>query len=183
MPTKTILTPIIASALLATSFFARAQSNDAPAPPPVAVDDFKSEPVNAPGGTKPWLRLLAAFTSRPEWADGIAIYYDILVRKGEDYRVLSGTARYSNVKRGRHSAVLYMSPSAVERFGAPIAAVITAGYQGEMTEPHKWTASGQSAPSDWSTQYERYANQLQPIYLTPFVASEYGRFPDAIAAQ
>jgi len=180
---RIILLPMLASVLLTLPFAGRAQDDAAPEPPPVIIDDFKAEPVNAPGGTKPWLRMLAVFTSSPSWADGIAVYYDILVRQGENYRVLSGTARYSNVKRGRHSAVLYMSPSAVERFGAPIAAVITAGYQGEMTEPHKWTAPGQSAPSDWSTNYERYANQLQPIYLTPFVASEYGRFPDAIAAQ
>jgi len=180
---RSIFLPLSASLLLSLPLAGRAQDPAAPEPPPVAIDDFKAEPVNAPGGAKPWLRLLAAFSSRPDWADGIAIYYDILVRKGEDYRVLNGTARYSNVKRGRHSAVLYMSPSAVERFGAPVAALIGIGYNDELFETFKWTAPNSSAPEGWSTSFERYANQLQPIYLTPFVATEYGRFPDAIAAQ
>lgn len=150
---------------------------------PVEVTAVKVEPANAPGGTKPWLRLMAGFTSRPAWADGIAFFYDVLLEKNGDYRVLNGTARYSNVKQGNHAAVLYLSPSAVERFGAPVAAKVRVGYDDEVTQTFDWEASGKSAPEGWNTKFQRYPNQLQPIYLTPFVATEYGKYPDAIASQ
>jgi hypothetical protein len=97
--------------------------------------------------------------------------------------VLSGTVRYSNVKAGSHNAVLYMSPSAVARFGAPVAAQVGVGYNDELIESFEWNAPGAKAPDGWSTQYERYADQLMPIYLTPFVASEYGKYPDVMASR
>lgn len=153
-----------------------------PPPPPVEVKEFKAEPASAPGGGA-WLRLLAPFRSAPAWADGIAFYYDILVQKGDQYRVLSGTARYSNVKAGSHAAVLYMSPSAVARFGAPVAAQVGVGFNDELIESFKWDAPGSKAPDGWSTQYQRYSDQLMPIYLTPFVASEYGKYPDVMVSR
>lgn len=97
--------------------------------------------------------------------------------------MLSGTARYSNVKAGSHAAVLYISPSAVARFGAPIAAQVGVGYNDEMAQTFKWSAPGSSPPQDWATQYQRYSDQLLPIYLTPFVASEYGKYPDPMAVR
>ena len=158
---------------------APAEAEKAP-PPDIELTKFRPESASAAGGAKPWVRLLADFNCRPSWADGIAFYYDVLVQQGENYRVLSGTARYSNVKRGRHTAVLYMSPSAVERFGAPVAAIVRASYKDEPASEIAWEAEGRSAPTGWDKQFQRYPNQLTPIVLTPFVATEYGKYPDAL---
>lgn len=181
MKVSALLLPSLALLLGASTCLCQAPAASPP-PPPVVVGDFKAEPANAPGGGA-WLRLLAPFRSSPSWADGIVFYYDVLVQKGDQYRVLSGTARYSNVKAGSHSAVLYMSPSAVARFGAPVAARVGVGYKDELIESFKWNAPGSKAPEGWSTQYERYADQLMPIYLTPFVATEYGKYPDIMASR
>jgi hypothetical protein len=151
--------------------------------PEIEVTKFRVEPAQAPGGGKPWLRLLADFSSAPAWADGIAFYYDVLLVKGSDYRVISGTARYSNVKRGNHSAVLYMSPGAVERFGAPVAANVRTSYKDESSGEISWSEPGKAAPDGWAKQFQRYPNQLLPISLTPFVATEYGKYPDAIVTR
>jgi len=149
-------------------------------PVEIQVNKFRVEAVAPPGGGKPWARLLADFSSQPAWADGIAFYYDILVAKGEDMRVLSGTARYSNVKRGNHSAVLYMSPSAVERFGVPVAAFVRSSYKDEPSGELEWKSpeGGSRAPQGWERQVQRYPGQLMPISFTPFVATEYGKYPD-----
>lgn len=180
---NTIKIAIVLLASLLATYPASGQSPaSSPPPPPIQVRDFKPEAANAPGGGT-WVRLLAAFRSLPAWADGLAFFYDILVEKDGQYRVLSGTARYSNVKAGNHTAVLFMSPSAVARFGAPVAAQIGVGYNDEVVESFKWSAPNSGAPEGWATQYERYADQLQPIYLTPFVASEYGKYPDAMASR
>jgi len=112
MKTTTLRIALFALVLPVSTGLAQAPSPTPP--PPVEVKDFKPEPANAPGGGS-WIRLLAPFRSTPAWADGIAFYYDILVQKGDQYRVLSGTARYSNVKSGSHASVLYMSPSAEPR--------------------------------------------------------------------
>jgi hypothetical protein len=181
MKTTALLLPSLALLLGASTCLCQAPAASPP-PPPVVVADFKAEPANAPGGGA-WLRLLAPFRSSPSWADGIVFYYDVLVQKGDQYRVLSGTARYSNVKAGSHSAVLYMSPSAVARFGAPVAAQVGVGYKDELIESFKWNAPGSKAPEGWSTQYERYSDQLMPIYLTPFVATEYGKYPDIMVSR
>ncbi|MFZ4484576.1 MAG: hypothetical protein ACOYOL_11425 [Chthoniobacterales bacterium] len=168
--------------LLISGVSSRAQTPAPTPPPPVAIEEFKVESAPAPGGGT-WLRLLAPFRTSPKWADGIAFYYDVLVEKDGQFRVLSGTARYANVKAGRQAAVLYMSPSAAERFGVPIAAEIRVGYNDEVVQSFKWEAPGKKAPEGWGTQFQRYPNLIQPIYLTPFVATEYGKYPDAISSQ
>jgi len=181
MKTETFLFAVLAGWLGHSNGFCQAPAASTP-PPPVVVSEFKAEPANAPGGGA-WLRLLVLFRSSPPWADGIAFYYDVLVQQGDQYRVLSGTVRYSNVKAGSHAAVLYLSPSAMARFGAPVAAQIGVGYKDEVIESFKWKAPGLKAPDQWTTQFERYADQLMPIYLTPFVASEYGKYPDVMVTR
>ena len=182
---KISLLPALVLFIVVCGLPVRAQKPAEPAEPPasVSIGEFKPEPVTGPGGGGSWLRLLTSFRSTPAWADGIAFYYDILVQKDGQYRVLSGTARYSNVKAGSHSAVLYMSPSAAARFGAPIAAKVGVGYADEVVQSFDWTAPGASPPKDWSTQYQRYSEQLLPIFLTPFVATEYGKYPDPMAVR
>ena len=149
-------------------------------PDEIQVSKFRVEAAAPPGGGKPWGRLLADFSSQPAWADGIVFYYDVLVAKGEEMRVLSGAARYTNVKRGNHSAVLYMSPSAVERFGSPIAALIRTSYKDDSSGQLEWKSpeGGSRAPQGWERQVQRYPGQLMPISFTPFVATEYGKYPD-----
>lgn len=172
-------------AAIATFALASAAQTQTPAPkeqppPDIELTKFRLESASAAGGAKSWTRLLADFNCRPDWADGITFYYDVLVQQGESYRVLSGTARYSNVKRGRHTSVLYMSPNAVERFGTPVAAIVRASYKDEPTSEIDWEAEGRSAPDGWNKQFQRYPSQLMPIVLTPFVATEYGKYPDAL---
>jgi hypothetical protein len=165
------------------TYAALAQPAPKPTPQPkpeIDVVKFRVEQAQAPGGGKAWLRLLADFASAPAWADGITFYYDVLLLAGSDYRVVSGTARYSNVKRGNHSAVLYMSPSAAERFGVPVAATVRSGYKDIPSGEVSWTEPGKNPPNDWAKTFQRYPNQLVPIYLTPFVATEYGKYPDVI---
>lgn len=177
---KTATLLALAVAILTAAPRAQAPAVPEAPPPDIELTKFRIEQVPAAGGTKPWLRLLADFNARPDWADGVAFYYDILVQQGEQVRVLSGTARYSNVKRGRHSAVLYMSPNAAERFGTPVAAVVRASYRDEQASEVIWEGEGRSAPEGWDKKFQRYPDQLMPIVLTPFVATEYGKYPDAL---
>jgi len=159
---------------------AQAPAAEEEAAPDIEITRFRIEQASVAGSEKPWLRLLVDFNSRPGWADGIVFYYDVLVQAGGDLRVLSGVARYGNVKRGRHAAVLYVSPSTAERYGLPVAAQIAVGYNDELGEVFTWSAPGQNFSEGWATQYRRYPNQLMPITLTPFVATEYGKYPDAL---
>jgi hypothetical protein len=180
------LTPKICALFFLATSLAFAQPAPSPSPqskPEIDITKFRVEQAQAPGGGKAWLRLLADFSSAPAWADGITFYYDVLLTKGSDYRVISGTARYSNVKRGNHSAVLYMSPSAVERFGAPVAANVRSSYKDQPSGEISWSEPGKSPPDGWAKQFQRYPNQLLPITLTPFVATEYGKYPDAMVAR
>ncbi len=171
----------LATILMASSARAQAPAPEGrEAPPEIEIRSFAVQPANVAGGDKPWLRLLANFVSRPTWADGIVFYYDILLESNGEYRVLSGAARYSNVKRGSHSAVMFMSPSSVERFGSPVAAVVRSGYKDDLSGEITWEAQGKNAPDNWVEQFQRYPNQLLPITSTPFVATEYGKYPDAI---
>lgn len=174
----------LALLLVSSSLFS--QTSPAPKPeekPEIEPTKFRVEQAQASGGGKSWLRLLTDFSSNPAWADGIAFYYDVLLSQGSDYRVVSGTARYANVKRGNHTAVLYMSPGAVERFGTPVAAKVRSSYKDLPSGEISWSEPGKAPPDNWDKQFQRYPNQLLSITLTPFVATEYGRYPDAMVAR
>lgn len=185
MPRPTYLGVLVTLLLVSTGLTqAPTPSSQAQEPPPeIEIREFVVQPATVAGGDKSWLRLLAKFVSRPAWADGIVFYYDVLLEANGQYRVLSGAARYSNVKKGSHAAVMYMSPSSAERFGAPVAAIVRSGYKDDLSGEITWEAPGKSAPDNWVEKFQRYPNQLLPITSTPFVATEYGKYPDAILTQ
>lgn len=166
----------IAFALVLIAASGRAQAPEAE-PPPVTIEDFKVESAPAQGGGA-WLRLLTSFRSVPRWADGMTFSYSVLVERDGQYRVLTGMARYVNVKGGRSTAVLYMSPSTAERFGSPVAAQVAVTFSDEVLQTFSWKLPGREVPDDWATQFQRFPNLILPIHYTPFVATEYGKYPD-----
>lgn len=169
---------IAAVTFLSWSGVVFAQEPSPPPKPPIEVTDVKIESASVAGSSKPWLRLLASFVSRPNWADGVVFYFDVLVEKDGQYRTLSGTTGYSNVKRGQHAAGVYLSPSSFERFGSPVAVSVQVAYGDEELAPFLWESPGKTSPSNWIKTTQRFPNQLMPINLTPFVATEYGKYPD-----
>ena len=148
--------------------------------PPIQITKFNIETDAAQGGGGKWSKLIATFSSSPEWADGLVFNYEVLVQAEDRFRVLTGLVRYANVPKGISEAVLYLSPSATKRFGAPVAATIGAFYNDQESSVFKWT-TGQKLPEGWNLKYNKYNGVLLNIMYTPWIASDYGRYPDLMA--
>ena len=104
-------------------FIVSAQAQQPSATPKqISIQNVTFESAALPGGSRPWIKVVATFQSTIRWADGIVFSYTILLSAGEQHRVLPGTVRYANVKGGNNRAVMYISPNTAERFGAPVAA-------------------------------------------------------------
>lgn len=169
-------------ALLSFSVVCQAQV-DTNAPPAVQITKFDIETDTASGGGGKWSKLIVTFSSLPEWADGLVFNYEVLVRAEERFRVLSGIVRYANVPKGVNSAVMYLSPSATKRFGEPVAATVGAFYNDQEASAFKWSSSAQKLPEGWNLKYDKYNGVLLNIMYTPWLASDYGRFPDLMVIQ
>ncbi|MBX7157893.1 MAG: hypothetical protein K1X66_05870 [Verrucomicrobiae bacterium] len=159
--------------------FAQVDTN---APPAVKMTKFNIETEAAQGGGGKWSKLITTFSSLPEWADGLVFNYEVLVQVEDRFRVLTGLVRYANVPKGINEAVLYLSPSATKRFGIPVAVTVGAFYNDQEVDVFKWS-SGTKIPDGWNLKYNTYNGVLLNIMYTPWIASDYGRYPDLMAMQ
>src|SRR5690242_5161769 len=134
MPTKPLafLFFILISAFATSGLFAQ-QPGATPTQVKIQGVTFESA---AAGGNRQWIKVVANFQSVPPWADGIMFSYSVLLGAGDQFRVLPGTLRYANVKRGPNRAVMYISPNTVERFGAPLAVHIRAYYKDDVADDY-----------------------------------------------
>jgi hypothetical protein len=154
----------------------------APTPKEVKIQSITVEPATMSGSNRTWLRVVAQFQTRPQWADGIVFSYTVLLGANNQYRILPGIVRYANVKGGLNRAVMYISPNTAERFGQPLAAHIKAFYKEELVDESTFKGA-QAVPPNWETQYNKYSGLLLTVINTPWVISDYSNSPDIFATQ
>lgn len=77
-----------------------------------------------------WVQITVKFDTVPEWIDLLTVEYQVLalVKQGgqRQYSLYKQTVEYADVERGRdHQSAVLIAPSAVKRFGVPVAAHVT----------------------------------------------------------
>lgn len=107
-------------------------------------------------GSKPareWGRLQAEYDSYPEWIDEMTVtfYAMSLNEDGErNYSLYRRDVRYMDIKEDReHLAVVYIRPSALERYGEIVAVAVEFVIDGEIVAVDADSTMGKSLPSDW----------------------------------
>lgn len=176
---KSIPTTLLALLTLAAAW-ASAQPTPASTPGAdiqILAVDFLKEP--APGGGKPWGKIVIKFLTRPAWSDGLVLGGKVLVEKDGASEIITGSVTYLNVPTGNHTGILYLSPGNLERFGEPVVMEINA-TMGDSSPTVFQTKPKGKVDKDWTSQFN-YRAGLLPVFQTPFVATETGRGPDYLS--
>ena len=153
-----------------------------PAKGPFGIEavEFRKEPL--PGSDKPWGKILISFTNQREWADGVALTVLALVEKKEgentQREILRGSTLYTNVSKGKNMGVVYIAPGTLARFGSPIIIQVNGAMGEEGSATFSTKPAGKVDPN-WPSQHN-VRSGLLPIFQTPWVAIESGKYPDIV---
>lgn len=182
---KKYLAASLAVTLLAAHAAFSQETGEAQTPekPPAEITDIRIE--NAGGAGAPWTKVLVDFRCRPKWIDGLQVAMTVLVGDGTEERpfvILSGMARYINVPRGSSTGVLFISPNTTKRYGGVTAAEASIYVNDQVVSTFDYKGSGR-APQDWQAVYDRRDGALLPIVATPWVVTEYDKYPDSILSR
>lgn len=99
----------------------------------------RAKSVDSRTNAKPreWGVFDVTFQTAPEWIDGLTITYTVVLQnpkaeKGEQVSLFQTTVEYPDVARGNdHRAGVVLKPTALERFGLPVAFAVQLFVNGE----------------------------------------------------
>jgi hypothetical protein len=105
----------------------------------VKTPEFRT---SMPGGTKPpqeWVEIKTTFDTEPEWIEDLVFQYYVLVYNRKEaktpYSFIQATVRYGDVEQGRgHYSTMYIPPSAVKRYGYPVALGVEISINGKLVD-------------------------------------------------
>jgi len=112
-------------------------------------------------GRRQWLQVSSEFDTSPEWMDEVTLTFYVVLRANarnlaegaNPNNMFTGTVTYVNVKRGRHTATMFLDPNTFERFGTPQAVAVVFNVGGRQ-------AGGDVQPR--STQESRWWTTMPP---------------------
>ncbi|GAB4171426.1 MAG: hypothetical protein Fur0032_10620 [Terrimicrobiaceae bacterium] len=155
-----------------------AQTPPAQVASPIQIESVRVEPATLPGSSLRWAKLIAEFSTTEPWLDGVVFSATALLGEGESARLVTGNVRYSNIPKGRHSAILYLSPRAAARFGSPELVQFTAFHRDMEASQMTWkNPSAGSLPENWQS-LNVYPNVLVNVTRTPWILVDYDKTPD-----
>lgn len=111
-----------------------------------------------------WMRVFIQFTSEPDWASEIRFDCHVLLREGQEDRMLTGSVTCVDVPRGRNRAVcLYVPPNTLERYGGSARAfAVECNYRGAVVSDY-------SQPRRrWWEEHSGISNAMVTWFYTPF---------------
>lgn len=150
--------------------------------PEVTIGDIRIDQARLPGSKLSWAKIVIGFTSQQKWADGILLSVQALLDDKSQQRIVSGVVRYGNVPEGKQTAVFYLSPRTVTRFGSPIAIKVAAFYKDKEAGTKNWTDGKSVVPQSWDS-LNVYPGILLNVMQTPWLMIDYEQSPDVIAIQ
>lgn len=105
-----------------------------------------------------WARISVVYDTAPDWVDELTFRYYVLCSKTEKgktrYSFYRETIRYGDIEKGReHVSALFIHPSAVKRYGPPVAAAVEISLDGQVVAVDSDVDQGMSSrlPPDWWT--------------------------------
>jgi len=175
--------------LLLTPWLAGAQpATNAPAAPaeasPVTFQEIRVTSASPSSAGPAWGKILLDFEVRDAWLDGLQFAVKALVGDGtpaKPFSVLMGNVRYFNIPQGKNSAVLYVSPNTLKRFGGLNAVQADIYFQDRVAGTKSWFGGkGPKPPENWGKQFPQKSGAPLPISATPWVSIEYDKYPDLL---
>lgn len=113
--------------------------------------------TDAAGGLKPpgqWVQITVYYDTEPEWVDELLFRYYVLTENTEDgqkkYSLFRNTVTYVDIERGRnHMSTVFLRPSAIKRYGKPVAIGVEVVYQGKVVDEKTEKAIGTLPDGKW----------------------------------
>jgi len=163
-------------------------TTNAPTPPvestPVKFQEIRVTSAAPSTSASAWGKVLLDFEVAETWLDGLQFSVKALVGDGtpeKQFSVLTGNVRYFNIPQGKNSAVLYVSPNTMKRFGALTAVQADLYFRDRVVGSKSWLGGkGPKPPENWQNQFQQKAGALLPISATPWVSVEYDKYPDIL---
>lgn len=96
-----------------------------------------------------WAHIEVTLDTAPEWIDELTVSFYVMARGGEEdqFSFYQTSVRYMDIPRGQeHRGSVFLLPSAVERYGLPVALGVEIIYEGQTVAEE--SASSISALGD-----------------------------------
>ena len=122
-----------------------------------------------------WAMLEVEYATKPDWIDAATFNFHVMsVDNEKTYHYYTATVTYLDIAKGDHGACVMLPPSAVERYGKPIAFAVEIELEGEVIARE---SDGLGKGTPWWTRLdamagkgklERHSGLLQDRSKTPF---------------
>jgi hypothetical protein len=151
---------------------------------PVKFQEIRVISAVPSAGAAAWGKILLDFEVSETWLDGLQFSVKALVGDGspeKPFSVLTGNVRYFNIPQGKNSAVLYVSPNTLKRFGSLSAVQADLYFRDRVIGSKSWLGGKGAKPQEnWGSQFQQKSGALLPISATPWVSVEYDKYPDIL---
>lgn len=132
-------------------------------------------------GRRQWLQVSSEFDTSPEWMDEVTLTFYVVLRAdprnfpegAPPVNMFTGTVTYINVRRGRHTATMFLDPNTFERFGTPQAVAVVYNIGGRQAGGDVQPRNTQE--SRWWTTQTPHGIPLLNRSETPFALVEIER--------
>ncbi len=137
------------------------------------------EEVTLPNSQQKWLKLICSFSTEKAWTDSISLNYEAVVSEPEtsSKRLLTGGVSYINIPKGTNTAIMYLTPNTLARFGKPQMLSVFA-YRGDQPVGETIMAGSETIPLEEKASFSRFDGAIQNVRFTPWLLLDYGKTPD-----
>ncbi len=141
------------------------------------------EEATLPNSNLKWIKLVCKFSTEKAWTDSISLNFEAIVSDPEtsSRRLLTGGASYINIPKGVNTAIMYLTPNTVARFGKPDSASVFA-YRGDQPVGETVLANSEKITLEEKAELLRFDGAIQNVRFTPWLILDYGKTPDLSTA-
>ncbi len=120
----------------------------------VSTPQYKSDVSRGSGSPEKWHSISVLYDTSPEWLDELTVEFHVLAKtrdletKKNVYALYKLVVRYMDIERGRgHMATAFLRPSAIKRFGDPIAVATIFSVKGKVID--EVSEESENLPEKW----------------------------------
>ena len=137
------------------------------------------EEATLPNNPQKWVKVVCKFTTEKKWTDTVSFNFEAVTNDPESSskRLLVGGVTYMNIPKGNNTAILYITPLTVARFGRPKSVSVSAFRGDNPIGRLEMKDSDKPTPEEQAT-FLRFDGALVNPRLTPWIIIDFGKTPD-----
>ena len=145
----------------------------------IKLIDAKFEKAKLPNTEMDWVKLVCRFSTEKEWTDTVSLNFEVIVGEPgvNNKRVLTGGVTYINVPKGVNTAIMYLTPNTLKRFGTPEAFSVVA-YRGDLPIGEILSSGAKQFTLEEKSNMLRFDGAIQNVRYTPWLLFDFGKTPD-----